>query len=203
MKAILRRLLLNAFPKLRRKFTCQQKEYRDYEIGFGTYGTPHILIEYPEQAKLSIGKYCSIANNVWIFLGGEHRLEWITTYPFDMIFKDWTFKSVLGSCKSKGNVIIGNDVWIGMNAIILSGVHIGDGAVIGAGAVVTKDVCPYAVVAGNPAKVISYRFLPEVIEKLLLVKWWDWSLEKIKANRHLLLSGHVLDLVDLSISVIE
>lgn len=113
--------------------------------------------------------------------GGEHRPDWVTTYPFSglpQIF-EWA-RGIIGHPKSKGPTIIGNDVWIGQFSLILSGVTVGDGAVIGAKAVVTKDVPPYAIVAGNPARLIRYRFSQEQIKQLLEIKWWNWDLATIQ-----------------------
>ena len=116
-------------------------------------------------------------------LGREHRKDWVTTYPFPAFPDVWPeAKDIPGVEISKGDVIIGNDVWICYGATILSGVKIGHGAVIGARAVVTKDVEPYAVVAGNPAREIKKRFTPKQIQKLLDIAWWDWPEEKIREN---------------------
>ena len=140
---------------------------------------------------LKIGKFCSIANDVQIFLGGNHRIDWITTYPFSVLNSWPEAKDIKGHPCTKGDVIIGNDVWIGRKTLILSGVTIGDGAIVGARSVVTKDVAPYSIVAGNPAKLIRKRFDEKTIEKLLEIKWWDWNLEKIKKNLPLLLSNNI------------
>jgi len=161
-----------------------------YNIGDYTYGCPRVF-EWGEGAKLKIGKYCSIAEAVNIFLGGNHRLDWITTYPFMSIF-DWKeAENLKGHPATKGDVVIGNDVWIGHGATILSGVKIGDGAVIGAAAVVAKDVEPYSVVVGNPAKEVKKRFPNNVIVKLLKLKWWDWPEDKIKENLPVLCSSSI------------
>jgi len=152
-----------------------------YNIGDYTYGCPRVF-EWGEGAKLKIGKYCSIAEAVNIFLGGNHRLDWITTYPFMSIF-DWKeAENLKGHPATKGDVVIGNDVWIGYGATIMSGVKIADGAVIGARAVVTKDVDAYTIVAGNPARIIKKRFTDARIKYLLKVKWWNWSKEKVIRN---------------------
>ena len=147
-----------------------------YEIGEWTYGDPKVL-DWGEGATLKMGKFCSIGGGVVIFLGGEHRINRISTYPWAGVFP--YFKNTEHVNATKGDVIIGNDVWIGDRATILSGVSIGNGAVIGASAVVTKDVSPYAVVAGNPAKLIKFRFEQDVIDSLKKIQWWDWPLEKI------------------------
>lgn len=163
------------------------------EIGDFSYGCPKIL-HWGEPARLRIGKFCSIAGEVKIFLGGNHRTDWITTYPFSgpKLSKVWLKgKHIEGHPATKGNVVIGNDVWVGYGAIILSGVKIGDGAVIGAEAVVAKDVRPYAIVAGNPAREIKRRFDDETIDQLLEKKWWDWPVDKIKKNISILCSPQV------------
>lgn len=167
----------------------------EYEIGEYSYGVPRVV--FP-QGKLKIGKFCSISWNVTIYLGGNHRIDWIALYPFAGREHD-RWPDVEGIDKyliTKGDVTIGNDVWIGSDVIILSGVTIGDGAAIGAGSVVTADVEPYSIVAGNPAGLIKKRFSDEDIEKLLEVKWWDWPEEKIRSNVHLLSSADVDGLVE-------
>ena len=110
-------------------------------------------------------------------MGGEHRSDWCTTYPFQAMMKE--FRYIEGYPRSKGNIVIGNDVWIGMDSKILSGVHIGDGSIISAGAVVTKDVEPYSIVGGVPAKTIRKRFDDKTIRRLEEIQWWNWSNEQI------------------------
>lgn len=156
------------------------------EIGEFSYGNPQVK-SWGESAVLRIGKFCSIAENVTVFLGGEHRTDWVTTYPFSALIPRFAY--IEGHPKSKGDVSIGNDVWIAEGATILSGVRIGDGAVVGAKAVVTKDVLPYTIVAGNPAQTIRSRFSPDIVARLLDVRWWDWSLERIEPAIPLLLSS--------------
>jgi len=163
-----------------------------YQIGEFTYGRPKV-IAFTKDTKLIIGKFCSISANVKIFLGADHRMDWVSTYPFPALDQIWPEASgVPGHPASKGDVIIGNDVWIAEGAVIISGVKIGDGAVIGGQSVVSKDVAPYAIVSGNPAKLIKKRFDDETIEKLLDIQWWNWPVEKIRKNVHLLCS-HKLD----------
>lgn len=173
-------------------FLNQNDAYKDYDIGDWTYGTPTVL-SWGEDARLKIGRFCSIANGVEIMLGGEHRSDWVTTYPFSVFCKD--AEGFTGHPKSKGDVIIGNDVWIGTGALILSGVKIGDGAVIGARSVVTRDVAPYAIVAGNPAKLLRLRFAEEVVGELLRIAWWEWPLEKIAEAWPLLLSDKICEFI--------
>lgn len=158
------------------------------EMGKGSYGNPEIS-QWGEGAVCRVGKYCSIANGVHIFLGGDHRPDWVTTYPFSVFLKE--AQEIPGHPRTKGNVIIGNDVWIANGATIMSGVTIGDGAVIGAKAVVAKDVPPYAIVVGNPAKVVKYRFNPQQIEKLLAIAWWNWSEQEISKAIPLLLQTDI------------
>lgn len=150
-----------------------------HDVGAFTYGSPQVHWWRPD-ARLVIGRYCSIAGGVNIFLGGNHRLDWATTYPFSDLVKTWPAAAGIGGTPvTKGDVRIGNDVWMGSFATILSGVTIGDGAVIGAHAVVSKDVPPYAVVIGNPARIVRYRFDAATINRLLKIRWWKWSEEKI------------------------
>lgn len=169
-------------------------DYAAFEVGEWTYGKPKILAA-DDGGTLKIGKFCSIAGGVTIILGGEHRIDWISTYPFNVLFEE--AKHIIGHPTTKGDVIIDHDVWIGENAFILSGVHIGSGAVIAARSVVTKDVEPYTIVAGNPAHSIRKRFQADIIETLLEIKWWDWPLEKIKENIPILLSGNIQSLMEI------
>ena len=162
---------------------------RSHDIGAWTYGVPLVHDKWPNSGKLHIGKFCSIADGVEIFLGGNHRTDWITTYPFPPIWREAHW--IKGHPATKGDVWIGNDVWLGTRCAIMSGVTIGDGAVVGAHAVVSRDVPAYGIVAGNPAEVKRFRFDPDTIERLLEVKWWDWPEKKIKLGLERLLSGDV------------
>lgn len=144
-----------------------------------SYGNP--IIHY-KQADLKIGKFCSIADNVNIYLGGNHHTNYVSTYPFGLIHQKAFPNFNKDMCaKTKGNVIIGNDVWIADNTTIMSGITIGDGAVIANNSHIVKDVEPYSIVGGNPAKLIKYRFTKEQINKLLQIKWWDWEDDKINS----------------------
>ncbi len=167
----------------------------EYEMGEYSYGAPRVV--FP-QGRLKIGKFCSISWDVTIFLGGNHRWDWISTYPFPhSTGKFSNAHKVKDFFATGGDVTIGNDVWIGSNVIIMSGVTIGDGAVIGAGSVVADDVGPYVMVAGNPARPVRKRFDDEVIEKLLAVRWWDWPVAKIDENLEVLCSGDVERLLEI------
>jgi chloramphenicol O-acetyltransferase type B len=163
------------------------------KVGRHTYGHEQIAIRsWDESTELRIGSFCSIADRVTVFLGGNHRSDWVTTYPFPTFADRWkSARGIEDDHVSKGDVVIGNDVWVGSNATIMSGVTVGDGAVIGTDSCVTRDVAPYAIVAGNPARRLRLRFDPETVEKLLAVRWWEWSDERIEANVRLLCSGDV------------
>lgn len=172
---------VSALKQLKDAQETRQREWVNRNIttaGDFTYAWGPRIKTWGEGAKCYIGKYCSIAGNVQIYLGGDHRIDWITTYPFAELMPQ-NYPEITGSPKSKGDVVIGNDVWIGNDAKIMSGVHIGDGAVIAGSAVVTRDVEPYSVVGGNPARHIKYRVPKERIPELLALAWWDWPLEKI------------------------
>jgi virginiamycin A acetyltransferase len=140
--------------------------------------------------KLIIGKFCAIARGVeFIMNGANHRMDSVTTYPFNIMGDGWEKAAPdLGDMPIKGDTVIGNDVWIGQNVTFMPGVKISDGAIIGANSVVAKDVPPYHIVAGNPAKIIRKRFDDELIEYLLELKWWDWPSDKIIDNLEILCS---------------
>ncbi|MCI8777483.1 MAG: CatB-related O-acetyltransferase [Oscillospiraceae bacterium] len=160
----------------------------------------NVLYHYPiNHDKLIIGKFCSIAcGTKFLFNSANHTLSSLSTYPFPLFYEEWGLekKDAARSWDNKGDIIIGNDVWIGFEAVILAGVTVGDGAIIGARAVVTKDVPPYTVVGGIPAKPIKKRYDEDTISKLLSIKWWDWSNEKITRNIKAIQSGCIKELMD-------
>jgi acetyltransferase-like isoleucine patch superfamily enzyme len=161
--------------------------------GRGTYGTPNIRIHsWGEESKLVVGNFCSIAGNVNVYLGGNHRTDWVTTFPFGHMHQH-VFNKFNGSGHptTKGDVIIGNDVWIGANVTIMSGVTVGDGAVIATNSHVVKNVDSYSIVGGNPAKFIKYRFTSEQIEELLKIQWWNWEDYKINEYTPLLCNENI------------
>lgn len=162
--------------KKKKNLTLQER-FPQYVIGRESYGHPEVHA-FDGAATLRIGAFCSISTEVHIFLGGDHRSDWVTTFPFSVLWE--TEKHYTGYPKTKGDVIIGNDVWIGYQAVIMSGVRIGDGAVVGAYALVTQDVPPYGVVAGNPARLMKKRFDDDTIRRLLNLKWWQWEDQKIE-----------------------
>jgi len=147
-----------------------------------SYGIENLKVrEWGEGSSLHIGAFCSIADRVQIFLGGNHRTDWLSTFPFGHLFlDDFDCKKPQGQPVSRGDVIIGNDVWIGSGATIMSGVTIGDGAVIAANSTVVKDVPPYYIVGGNPATLIKARFSPAIVELLLKLQWWDLPNDQIR-----------------------
>lgn len=160
-----------------------------------TYGLENITIRsWGEGAELYVGSFCSIADNVEIFLGGNHRTDWITTYPFGHI-GNWKHHGK-GHPISKGDVVIGNDVWLGSGCTIMSGVQIGDGAVVSAKAVVTKDIPPYCIAAGNPAVVVKKRFTDEQIARLLDKAWWNLDDERIEKLIPFLCSDNIEGLIE-------
>jgi len=171
------------------KYTRDDPFYRAYAIGEYTYGSPAIAKWNNNDGGLTIGRFCSIADGATIVLGGEHRTEWLTTYPMTAIFSHPS--SVARTIRNKGDVVIGNDVWIGLDAMILSGVTVGNGACIGARTVITQDVGAYEIWAGNPARLVRCRFSPEQVAALERIAWWDWPLEQIARAWPLLLSGNV------------
>ncbi len=168
--------------------------------GKHTYGVPNILWSN-QNAKFVCGNFCSIASNVNIYLGGNHRTDWITTYPFGHIHQNIFNKfNGIGHPSTKGDVIIGNDVWIGNNVTIMSGVTIGDGVVIANNSHVVKNIEPYSLVGGNPAKLIKYRFTKEQIEKLLQIKWWYWDDKKINEFTPLLCNNNIDEFIKLALN---
>lgn len=164
---------------------------KNYTIGKYSYGNPKVL-SWTNKYSVSIGKFCSIASGVVIIVDGNHRVDWISTYPFGELIEE--IPKNAGHPVGKGDIIIGNDVWIGLNTIILPGVKIGDGAVIGAGSVVTRDVQDYEIVAGNPIKHIKYRFAPDEIETLKSTRWWDWPKEMIIEHAEILQTKNIEEL---------
>ena len=172
--------------------------YNDFVNDPTEFEKNNVLYHYPvNHDRLVIGKFCSIAcGAVFIFTSANHTLKSLSTYPFPLFFEEWGLDkaNVTDAWDNKGDIIIGNDVWIGYEAVIMSGVTIGDGAIIAARAVVTKDVPPYTIVGGVPAKLIRKRFSDETIARLSEIKWWDWSYDRIKKNLPAITAGRIGDL---------
>jgi len=173
--------------------------YNDFVHDPRDFQTNNVLYQYPiNHDRLIIGKFSSIACGAkFLFNSANHSLSSLSSYPFPILFDEWDLDAgqITDAWDNKGNIVIGNDVWIGYEAVILAGVTVGDGAVIGARAVVTKDVPPYTVVGGIPAKPIRKRFDEQTVQTLLQLRWWNWDTEKIRA--------HIRDLQEGNLSALQ
>ena len=169
--------------------------YSDFVNDPTLFENNNVLYHYPiNHDKLQIGKFCSIACGAkFLFNSANHTLSSLSTYPFPLFFEEWGLekKDVTNAWDNKGDIVIGNDVWIGYEAVVLAGVTIGDGAIIGTRAVVTKNVPPYTIVGGVPAKPIKKRFSEETISALLEIQWWNWSKERIARNIGAIQCGNI------------
>ena len=173
--------------------------YNDFIADPLLFEKNNVLYHYPiHREKLIIGKFCSIAcGTKFLFNCANHTLKSLSTYTFPLFYEEWELEksNITTAWDNKGNIVIGNDVWIGYEAVIMAGVHIGDGAIIAARAVVTKDVPPYTIVGGTPAKEIRKRFDAELIQQLLMLKWWDWSNDKIRQCLPYIAEGKINELL--------
>jgi virginiamycin A acetyltransferase len=169
--------------------------YNDFVNDPREFEKNNVLYHYPvNKEKLIIGKYCSIACGAkFMFTSGNHKMASLSTYPFPLFDEEWGLNgaNITNAWDNNGDIVIGNDVWIGYEAVIMQGVHIGDGAIIGTRAVVTKDVAPYTIVGGVPGREIRKRFSEDVIEKLLELQWWNWEEEKVQKNLQNIMSGNI------------
>ncbi|MDQ7092600.1 CatB-related O-acetyltransferase [Desulfosporosinus sp. PR] len=169
--------------------------YNDFVNDPREFENNNVLYHYPiNNDKLIIGKYCSIACGAkFMFTSGNHRMGSLSTYPFPLFYEEWELDSgdMTDAWDNKGDIIIGNDVWVGYEAVIRQGVRIGDGAIIGMRAVVTKDVPPYTIVAGIPAREIKKRFSQSVIARLRELQWWNWDEETVRKNLPDLIKGNI------------
>ena len=172
--------------------------YNDFVHDPRDFQRNNVLYHYPINGdKLVIGKFCSIACGAkFLFTSANHTLRSLSTYPFPLFFEEWGLDKahMAQAWDSKGDIVVGNDVWIGYEAILLSGVTIGDGAIIGTRAVVTQDVPPYTIVGGVPAKPIRRRFDDATIDALLALRWWDWPREKLAQNIAAIQAGQLEEL---------
>ncbi|MCS3470665.1 acetyltransferase-like isoleucine patch superfamily enzyme [Pseudomonas sp. JUb42] len=184
---------LRRMDKLERAPEKIRLQYPRYTVGVGTYGIPEVF-EFGDDTVLRIGSYTSIAAGVRILLGGEHRTDWLTTYPFPAMMKG--LEDIKDYAPSKGDVVIGSDCWICAGAMILSGVTIGHGSIVAAGAVVTRDVAPFSVVGGNPCKFIRFRFDEHIRQQLLDAAWWDWPMDEVKSIARTLSSNDLPALLE-------
>ena len=167
--------------------------YYDHPINPNDFEKENVLYHYnfsPE--KLIIGKFCAVATDVkFIMASANHKLDGFSTYPFGIFGAGWEKENDLSLLLNKGDTVVGNDIWFGYGSTIMPAISIGDGAIIAAKSVVTKDVPPYAVVGGNPARVLKIRFNEDVVKKLLEIKWWDWSIEKITKNIQYIINNDI------------
>lgn len=172
--------------------------YNDFVRDPRDFEKNNVLYHYPVNGdRLKIGRFCSVACGAkFLFASANHTMRSLSTYPFPIFFEEWGLDAadVADAWDKKGDIVIGSDVWIGFEAVILGGVTVGDGAVIGARAVVTKDVPPYTIVGGVPAKPIRKRFSDEVISRLLKLQWWNWPEERIRKNLTAIQSGRIAEL---------
>lgn len=166
--------------------------YYDDPAGAQRFEEHNVLYHFEfEGDRLIIGKFCSIAAETrFIMNGGNHPTDWLTTYPFPIFGHGWE-AAMPDAWPTKGNTVVGNDVWFGYGCVIMPGVTIGDGAIVATMSVVTKDVPAYAIVGGNPASIIRHRFDEETIRRLLAVRWWDWDPAKITRNVSAICAGNV------------
>ena len=173
--------------------------YNDFVANPLLFEKNNVLYHYPIlREKLIIGKFCSIAcGTKFLFNCANHSLKSLSTYTFPLFYEEWELEksNITTAWDNKGDIVIGNDVWIGYEAVIMAGVHIGDGAIIAARAVLTKDVPPYTIVGGTPAKEIRKRFDAEVIQQLLMLKWWDWSTDEIRQCLPYIMEGKINELL--------
>lgn len=158
--------------------------FDDRRYGPEKFEEYNVLYNYDfSKVKLVIGKFCAIAAEVRFIMTGDHKLDGISTYPFPIFGQGWESAFNVYDLPVKGDILVGNDVWFGYDSLIMNGVTIGHGAIVAARAVVVKDIPPYSIVAGNPAKIVKKRFDDTTIERLLRIAWWDWDIAKI--NRHI------------------
>ena len=176
--------------------------YNDFERDPRDFERNNVLYHYPVNGdKLRIGKFCSIACGAkFLFNSANHTLRSLSTYPFPIFYEEWGLegKDIRQAWDNKGDIVIGNDVWIGYQAVILAGVTVGDGAIIGSRAVVTRDVPPYTIVGGAPAKPIRKRFDEETIARFRALRWWDWDQETIRRAIPAIQAGRLSELEGLA-----
>jgi virginiamycin A acetyltransferase len=185
-------IFLKNFVKASNIIVGDYTYFDDRRYGPEKFEEYNVLYNYDfAKVKLVIGKFCAIAAETRFIMTGDHKLDAISTYPFPIFQEGWETAYNIFDLPVKGDIIIGNDVWLGFGCLIKGGVKIGDGAIVAAGALVVKDVPPYSIVAGNPAKVVKKRFDDVTISRLLEIAWWNWDIEKINRNLGLICSLNV------------
>ena len=183
-------VFLKNFVRASNIFVGDYTYFDDRRHGPDKFEEYNVLYNYDfSKVKLVIGKFCAIAAETRFIMTGDHKLDAISTYPFPIFGCGWENAFNLFDLPVKGDILIGNDVWLGYDSLVMNGVTIGNGAIIAARAVVVKDVPAYSIVAGNPAKVVKMRFDDTTIERLLKIAWWDWDI--IKINKHLKIICHL------------
>jgi len=172
-------IFLKNFIKANNIIVGDYTYFDDRRYGPEKFEEYNVLYNYDfSKVKLIIGKFCAIAAETKFIMTGDHKLDAISTYPFPIFQHGWETAFNIFDLPVKGNIIVGNDVWFGYDCLIKGGVEIGHGAIIATRAVVVKDVPPYAIVAGNPAKIVKMRFCHKTIERLLRISWWDWDVDR-------------------------
>ncbi len=177
------------------KIVVGEYTYYDDPDGATEFETRNVLYAYGPE-RLVIGRYCAIASGTtFLMAGAEHPTMGVSTYPFTMFGGEWAERTLdlVTSMPSRGDTVVGNDVWFGYRATVLPGVRIGDGAIVAAGAVVTADVPPYTIVGGNPARPIRARFDDADVERLLRAAWWDWPADLVTEHARTIMSGDPAD----------
>lgn len=197
-----RRLLFGRTDSQRHQLAIKRGQVA---VGRGSYGSPKLIVFNSPGSilpHLVIGNYCSIAQDVTVIVNGGHRTEWVTTFPVRSVF-GMEGAGHDGHPKQTGPVIIGNDVWIGHGALLLGGITIGDGAVIGAGSVVRKDVRPYAIVIGNPSYEVGRRFDNTTVDRLLEIGWWDLEEAQVKTLAKVLCDTPNLEYLEMRVKSLK
>lgn len=180
-------VFLKNFVKAKNIFVGDYTYFDDRRYGPDKFEEYNVLYNYDfSKVKLVIGKFCAIAAETRFIMTGDHKLDAITTYPFPIFGHGWEAAFNVYDLPVKGDIVVGHDVWFGYDSLVMNGVTIGNGAIIAARAVVVKDVPAYAIVAGNPAKVVKMRFDDKTIDRLQKIAWWNWNIQKINKNLKLL-----------------
>lgn len=177
-------VFLKHFIKAPNIYVGDYTYYDDRHYGPESFEDRNVLYNYDHsKVKLVFGKFCAIAAGTKFIMTGDHKLNGFSTFPFPIFQQGWENCYNIFDLPVKGDILVGSDVWFGYESMVKNGVSIGHGAIIAAGTFVVKDVPPYAIVAGNPGKIVKMRFKDEIIEKLIQIAWWDWEIDKL--NRHL------------------